>query len=504
MENEIPKEIIESIKKNNQEHLLDYYTKLKSKEEKDDFIKQLSTNDFNLMTTLYSMYKKEQKDEKYESKDIEPIQSQYALSNLDNIDELIKKGHEEIYQGKVGLLILSGGLGTRLGFEHPKGKYNINMPSKKTLFEYLVNRFLSSQMNTKSILKDSKLEYKDCTLFIMTNVKTNTEIETFFKENNYFHLKKENIIFFPQTEVCALDLNGKVILTSPSKLYQAPDGNGGCFTAMKNNKIIDICIERKIDFINVVSIDNPLYKVLDPLFIGLTILKGKSGINQMSAKFTKKINPEQKTGNFLIYKNKPMMLDYMEMPNDLKYKKKDNGDLVYNASNILDYLISVNFLKNVLLDEEKMKILIGEFHILKKKFDACYFNKEKNEFEIKKNTDGLKFEIFFNSIFEFAEKEGLLLFETEEKNEFSPVKNHDGEKSNTPSLTRIKMSNVFKKWFKENGGEILNDDEKKILEISFLNCYDGKNLFDNGEVPKKIDMKDVKDGIYFKNSKIEK
>ena len=36
----------------------------------------------------------------------------------------------------------------------------------------------------------------------------------------------------------------------------------------------------------------------------------------------------------------------------------------------------------------------------------------------------LKF--FFNSIFEFAEKEGLLLFEIEEKNEFAPVKNHDG------------------------------------------------------------------------------
>ena len=117
MENEIPKEIIESIKKNNQEHLLEYYTKLKTKEEKDDFIKQLSINDFNLMTTLYSMYKKEEKDEKYESKDIEAIQSQYSLNNLENIDEYIKKGHEEIYQGKIGLLILSGGLGTRLGFK---------------------------------------------------------------------------------------------------------------------------------------------------------------------------------------------------------------------------------------------------------------------------------------------------------------------------------------------------------------------------------------------------
>ena len=500
---EIPKEVIEKLKKNNQEQLIENFSKLKTDEEKKNLINQLSKNDFDLMTTLYAMYKKELKEEKYESKDIEPIKSQYSLKDLNNIDELINKGNEEIYQGKIALLILSGGLGTRLGFDHPKGKYNINMPSKKTLFEFLSNRFLSSQLNSKEKVKNPNLTFKESTLFIMTNEKTNSEIENFFKENNYFHLKKENIIFFPQTEICALDLNGKVISLSPSNLYQAPDGNGGCFTAMKNNKIIDICLERKIQFINVTSIDNPLYKVLDPLFIGLTYLKGLSGIDQMSAKFIKKTDPEQKCGNFLIYKNKPLMLDYMEIPNELKYKKRDNGDLFYNTCNILDYLISVNFLKKVLLDDEKMKVLISEFHILKKKFNCCYFNKEKNDFEVINNKDGLKFEIFFNSIFEFAEKEGLLLFEIEEKDEFAPVKNHDGENSNTPSLTRIKMSNLFKKWYKENGGEILNDDEKKILEISFLCSYDGNNLFSNSQIPKSIDMSKVEDGIYFKNSNIE-
>ena len=47
------------------------------------------------------------------------------------------------------------------------------------------------------------------------------------------------------------------------------------FTAIKTHKIIEICEERGIEFINVSSIDNPLYNVLDPIFVGLTVIYGK-------------------------------------------------------------------------------------------------------------------------------------------------------------------------------------------------------------------------------------
>jgi UDP-N-acetylglucosamine/UDP-N-acetylgalactosamine diphosphorylase len=339
----------------------------------------------------------------------------------------------------------------------------------------------------------------------MTSSQNDLDVREFFKKNKNFGVKDENLFFFPQGEICALDNDGKILLENPKKIFKAPDGNGGCLLALKKHGIIDECIKRGIEYINIMAIDNPLYKLMDPLFIGTTISKGKNGKDQMGAKYIKKTDPEQKVGYFLIYKDKPMMLDYMEMPEKLKYAKMDNGDLVYNAANILDYLISVSFLKKAMYEEENIKQLLNSFHHIKKKMNCVVYNNEKNIFEEKNNYEFNKYEMFLNSIFEFSNKDGLLLLEIEEMDEFAPVKNDETKDKCTAATARLQISNLCKKWFKANGGTILNDSPTKYLEISFLVSYDGNDLFDNKDIPKTIDFKDIKEGegIYIKNKDLE-
>ena len=44
---------------------------------------------------------------------------------------------------------MSGGQGTRLGFDHPKGMFNIKLQSNHTLFEFFARRLLRLNELTK-------------------------------------------------------------------------------------------------------------------------------------------------------------------------------------------------------------------------------------------------------------------------------------------------------------------------------------------------------------------
>ena len=111
-----------------------------------------------------------------------------------------------IQSGKVGVCVLAGGQGSRLGLDGPKGIFDIKLPSGKSLFQILVERFLKAQLLAHKAYAVAFREDPDkpvippevqlCKMLIMTSYENHDATIAHFEENAYFGAKKDNFIFF--------------------------------------------------------------------------------------------------------------------------------------------------------------------------------------------------------------------------------------------------------------------------------------------------------------------
>ncbi|KAM3955135.1 UDP-N-acetylhexosamine pyrophosphorylase-like [Aphomia sociella] len=444
-----------------QEHLIRYWPEL-SENEREQLSSEISSLDFGEVNEIFRRANESTKviTEKLDS-DLKPIPQTHYESvpnlNAEKIEEYQNIGLSEISESRVGVLLLAGGQGTRIGFKYPKGMYDVGLPSKKTLFQLQAERIVRIQlMAAEKYGKEGKI-----TWYIMTSEHTMEPTAEYFKDHSYFGLNEEDVVFFKQGTLPGFDFNGKVILEQKHHIFAAPDGNGGLYRALKTEGILDDIARRGVKHLHAHSVDNILIKVADPVFIGYC----KSKNADCAAKVVRKSSPSEAVGVVCRVNGHYKVVEYSELTAEAAERRDPDGRLTFSAGNICNHYFSSEFLTKICNYESKLKL-----HIAKKKIPyvddngVCQKPSEPN---------GIKLEKFIFDVFEFAEN--FICLEVARDVEFSALKNADSAKKDCPSTAREDLLRLHRKYVREAGGIIKDDID---VEISPLLSYSGENIED--------------------------
>ena len=393
----------------NQEHVLKYYDEL-NENEKLELLAQIEATDFSVV----SMCTKEDKEVK--KGEISPLAAMQLPEIEQKRDEFKAAGLKAIKAGKVGAVLLAGGMGTRLGSDDPKGMYNIGITKDVYIFERLVSNLLDVVQESSTWIH----------LFIMTSDKNHDATVKFFKENDYFGYNEEYVTFFMQEMAPAADYSGKVYMEAKGKIASSPNGNGGWFTSMARWGVLDIIKNAGIEWLNIFAVDNVLQRIADPVFVGATILNNAA----VGSKVVKKAAPDEKVGVMCLEDGKPSIVEYYELTTDMMEAKDDNGDPAYNFGVILNYLFKVKDLMDIM--NKNMPL-----HIVEKKIP--YIDEDGN-FIKPEEPNGYKFETLVLDMIHLLDS--CLPFEVIRDKEFAPIKNKTGVDSVESARELLKQNGV--------------------------------------------------------------
>lgn len=399
----------DKLHKAGQEQVLRYYEEL-SEEQKEALLKQIEDTDFSILDAVKDGKKEPQKGV------ITPLAAMQLKEIEEKKTQFRETGLQAIREGKVGAVLLAGGMGTRLGSDNPKGMFDIGLTKEVYIFQRLIE-------NLMDVVKEAGVFIP---LYIMTSDKNHQATTAFLKEHDYFGYAAEHITFFMQEMAPATDYEGKVYLEEKWKMSTSPNGNGGWYLSMYKWGIAQKAMEDGVEWLNIFAVDNVLQRIADPVFVGAVLE------NQCVAgsKVVKKVTPDEKVGVMCLEDGRPSIVEYYELTEEMRDAKDAAGDPAYNFGVILNYLFRISEL-------EKIREKNLPLHVVEKKIPYLDEQGKKVKPEA---PNGYKFEQLVLDM--IHEMENCLPFEVERSKEFAPIKNATGVDSVESARELCKLNGI--------------------------------------------------------------
>jgi len=365
------------------------------------------------------------------------------------------RGEAELRAGRIGVLLVAGGQGSRLGYDGPKGAYAIGPVSGATLFHY----------HARKVLALARRHGAPLPLYIMTSDTNDAATQACFEANGFFGLPRGDVFFFRQGMWPALDASGGIILDTPGHIFMSPDGHGGTLAALAASGGLADMERRGLTTVFYFQVDNPLVEVADPAFIGLHLLERAD----ISIKVCAKRDPNEGLGVVVVRGGRYEMVEYTELTDEQKNRRTPDGSLVFKYGSVAIHLFSLPFLK-----QEAGRPL--PLHLAHKKIPTCA---DDGTVVRPTSNTGYKFETFIFDVLPDARKVVNLAFDR--RDEFSPVKNADG--ADSPETCRRDLQAKWLRWFAAAGAPLpTNAASQPVLPLEIDPAYalDAADLMKKG------------------------
>lgn len=476
-----PAEVLRSLDSCGQSHVLRFWEQL-SDASRAALLEQVRSIDWDSIPSLIKTYVTGKPGADLSPEDLEPApyypRDHTVPGRGWNKSKYEVMGEDLLRQGKIAAFTVAGGQGTRLGFDGPKGAFPGGAVSNRPLFACLADWIVAAQ----------KRYGRTIPWYIMTSPLNHAATVEFFKANDYCGLNPRDLRFFSQGVMPSFDMtSGKVLLAARDAIATNPDGHGGSLRALWTSGAITDMRARGIEHISYVQIDNPLARVIDPVFIGLHAFAPDSS-GEMSSKMVAKTDPGEKVGVFAKAHGKIRVLEYSDLPKALTEARNPDHTLRYNAGSIAIHMIGVEFVAR-LNNEGRASGGSGPggfqlpFHRAEKKVPCIDVTSGAEVNPAKPN--GIKLETFVFDAIPLCRSS--IVYETDRIDEFAPIKNADG--ADSPETCRRIQTERAARWLERAGVKVPRDERGECnctIELSPVTAMGPEDL-DAARLPKKLE-----------------
>jgi len=435
--------------KHGQEHLLAFWEQLNA-QERESLAAQIREIDFDLMHALRHGH------------DIQPdVRALAARSKtppsfrLGAVSHFLRErayrcGREALAAGQLGVILVAGGQGTRLGFDYPKGMYPIGPISGNSLF----------QIHIEKIVAAARRDRVRIPLYLMTSPATHEETIAYCNANDRFGLAKEDLVVFCQGTMPAVDAQTRrFMLERPDRIFDDTEGPAGMLSALARCGALANIQARGIKHLFYFQVDNPLVNVPDLEFVGYHLLAE----SELGTLVIAKRHPFERVGNLVAVDDSVRVIEYSDMPDDVAERRNADGSLTIWAGSMGVHVMKAAFLERMAAQNNSLP-----FHRARKKVphvDAAGRPVDPQE------PNAIKFEQFIFDLLPSAK--GAIGVEADPQQAFAPLKNASGDKTDTPETVRGQMIAQHKQWLRQAGVEVAPG---VAVEISPLFALDAEEL----------------------------